>query len=83
MEEAPELQFLERCTCTVHRNGPVVHRCYHERGGLPIARLVWLVDGAIYTPYLAIQRVLELAKAIVELRVILLCSSHHMCLREY
>jgi hypothetical protein len=36
MEEAPELQFLERCTCTMHRNGPVVHRSYHERGGLPI-----------------------------------------------
>lgn len=36
MEEAPELQFLERCTCTMHRNGPVVHGSYHERGGLPI-----------------------------------------------
>jgi hypothetical protein len=39
--------------------------------------------GLYIPPYLAIQRVLELAEAVVELRVILLCSSHHMSLREY
>jgi hypothetical protein len=49
----------------------------------PVTFMASLVGCWGYIYPIPIQRVLELAKAIVELWVILLCSSHHMRLREY